>query len=130
MYGRDLASKLRHHVLHVGQESQGSPTPRRGPGTAPTPNLVRRNFAAAAPDHLRVADVTYVPTWGASSLAVALDGHSRRLVGRAMAEHLRCELGIEVVNVAVRRRRPTQGVSHPSDQGSQDAGLAFGRRLR
>src|SRR3954447_19066107 len=93
------------------------------------PDLVQRNFAAAAPDRLWVADITYVPTWaGFLYLAVVLDACSRRIVGWAMAEHLRTELVIEAVEMALWRRRP-DGVIHHSDQGSQYTSLAFGRRL-
>jgi putative transposase len=92
---------------------------------------VPRRFAAAAPDRLWVADITSVPTWaGFRSLAVVLDVHRRRVVGWAMADHLRSELVIEAVAMAVWRRRPTGGVIHHADQGSQYASLAFGRRLR
>src|SRR4029450_5556059 len=70
-------------------------------------------------------------TWaGFLYLAVVLDVHSRRVVGWAMADHLRSELVIDAVDMAVWRRRPTEGVIHHSDQGSQDTSLAFGRRLR
>jgi putative transposase len=101
------------------------------PGPPPAPDLVQRQFTAAAPDRLWVADITYVPTWaGFLYLAVVLDVHSRRIVGWAMADHLRSELVIEAVDMAVWRRRPTEGVIHHSDQGSQDTSLAFGRRLR
>jgi len=92
---------------------------------------VRRDFAAPAPDRLWVADITYVPTWaGFLYLAVVLDAHSRRIVGWAMADHLRSELVIEALDMAVWRRQPTQSVIHHSDQGSQYTSLAFGRRLR
>jgi len=92
---------------------------------------VRRDFAAPAPDRLWVADITSVPTWaGFLSLAVVLDVHSRRVVGWAMADHLRSELVIAAVDMAVWRRRPTPGLIHHSDQGSQYTSLAFGRRLR
>ena len=59
----------------------------------PAPDLVERNFTAAAPDCLWVADITYIPTWaGFLYLAVVLDIFSRRIVGWAMATHLRTEL--------------------------------------
>jgi len=97
---------------------------------APAPDLVKRDFAASALDQLWVADITYVPTWaGFLYLAVVLDACSRRIVGWAMAEHLRTELVIEAVEMALWQRRPA-GVIHHSDQGSQYTSLAFGRRLR
>jgi putative transposase len=92
---------------------------------------VPRQFTAAAPDRLRVADITSVPTWaGFRSLAVVRDVPSRRVVGWAMADHLRRELVLAAVDMAVWRRRPLEGLIHPADQGSQDASLAFGRRRR
>jgi len=125
-----IARLLRLAGLHGCHRRKGPAPSRRTPSTPPAPDLVQRNFTAA-PDRLWVADITSVPTWaGFRSLAVVLDVHSRRIVGWAMAEHLRSELVIEAVDMAVWRRRPTPGVIHHSDQGSQYASLAFGRRLR
>lgn len=126
-----VARLLRLAGLQGCHRRKGPPPPRRAPGTTPAPDLVRRDFAAPAPDRLWVADITYVPTWaGFLYLAVVLDAHSRRIVGWAMADHLRSELVIEALDMAVWRRRPTEGVIHHSDQGSQYTSLAFGRRLR
>ncbi len=70
----------------------------------PAPDLVQRRFTAAAPDRLWVAGITSVPTWtGFLYLAVVLDAHSRRIVGWAMADHLRSELVIEAVDVRARQ---------------------------
>ena len=85
----------------------------------PAPDLVERDFTATAPDQLWVADITYVPTWaGFLYLAVVLDVWSRRVVGWAMATHLRTELVLEALDMAVEQRRPTS-VIHHSDQGCQ-----------
>ena len=71
-----------------------------------------------------------MPTWaGFVFLAVVLDVYSRRIVGWAMAQHLRTELVLDALNMAVRQRRP-EGVIHHSDQGSQYTSLAFGKRCR
>ena len=94
----------------------------------PAPELVERNFTAAAPDCWWVADITYIPTWaGFLYLAVVLDTFSRRIVGWAMATHLRTELVLEALNMAMGQRRPA-AVIHHSDQGSQYTALAFGQR--
>jgi len=110
---------------------------RKGPRTTirdrearPAPDLVDRNFGAAGPDRLWVADITYVPTWaGFLYLAVVLDAWSRRLVGWAMATHLRTELVLEALNMALTQRRPAE-VIHHSDQGCQYTAIAFGQRCR
>ena len=94
----------------------------------PAPDLVKRNFTAAAPNCVWVADITYIPTWaGFLYLAVVLDTFSRRIVGWAMATHLRTELVLEALNMAIGQRRPG-AVIHHSDQGSQYTALAFGQR--
>ncbi len=96
----------------------------------PAPDLVERNFVAARPDALWVADITYIPTWaGFLYLAVVLDAFSRRIVGWAMATHLRTELVLEALNLALWQRRP-KDVIHHSDQGSQYTSIAFGKRCR
>ena len=91
---------------------------------------VEREFRAEAPDKLWVADVTYVPTWnGFVYLAIVLDVLSRKVVGWAMANHLRTELVLEALNMAIAQRRP-QGVIHHSDKGAQYTSLALGKRCR
>jgi len=82
-------------------------TTRRDPAAAPAPDLVSRTFAAAGPDRLWVADITYIPTWaGFLYLAGVLDVWSRRVIGWAMATHLRPELVLDALNMAVAPRRP------------------------
>jgi putative transposase len=73
---------------------------------------------------------TCVPTWaGFLDLAVVLDVFSRRIVGWAMANHLRTELILTALDMALLRRRP-QDVIHHSDQGCQYTSIAFGARCR
>jgi putative transposase len=77
-----------------------------------------------------VADITYVPTWaGFLFLAVVIDAFSRRVIGWAMATHLRTQLVLDALNMALWQRRP-QGVIHHSDHGSQYTSLAFGHRCK
>jgi putative transposase len=96
----------------------------------PAPDLVQRNFTAAGRDRLWVADITYIPTWtGFLYLAVVMDVWSRRIVGWSMAIHLRTELVLAALDMALWRRRP-KAVIHHSDQGSQYTSLAFGQRCR
>jgi putative transposase len=96
----------------------------------PARDLVARDFTAPGPDQLWVADITYIPTWaGFLYLAVVLDAWSRRVVGWAMATHLRTELVLEALNMALTQRRPSD-VIHHSDQGCQYTSIAFGQRCR
>lgn len=119
------------------EEIQGASRRRRGPKTTkrnkdarPAPDLVERDFAADGPDQLWVADITYIPTWaGFLYLSVVLDAWSRRIVGWAMATHLRTELVLEALNMATWQRRPKQ-VIHHSDQGTQYTSVAFGLRCK
>ena len=72
----------------------------------------------------------YVPTWaGFLYLAVVGDAFSRRVVGWSMANHLRTELVLNALNMALSQRRPEQ-VIHHSDQGCQYTSIAFGKRCR
>jgi putative transposase len=96
----------------------------------PAADLVDRDFVAAGPNQLWVADITYIPTWaGFVYLAVVLDVWSRRVVGWALATHLRTELVLGALDMALGQRRP-QAVIHHSDQGTQYTSIAFGLRCR
>ena len=107
---------------------KGCRTTSRDESARPAPDLVERDFTAEAPDRLWVADITYVPTWeGFLYLAVVLDVFSRRVVGWAMAAHLRAELVLQALNMALWQRCPEEVVHH-SDQGCQYTSLAFSRR--
>jgi putative transposase len=94
------------------------------------PDLVQRDFSAAGPDRLWVADITYISTWaGFLYLAVVVDAFSRRVVGWAMATHLKTQLVLDALEMALLQRRPI-GVVHHSDQGTQYTSIAFGRRCQ
>src|SRR5271168_3474057 len=102
-------------------------TTTRDRAMRPAPDLVERNFSAPAPNALWAADITYIPTWsGFLYLAVVLDVYSRRVVGWAMANHLRTELVLDALKMAIFRRRP-KNVIHHSDQGCQYTSIAFGK---
>jgi len=99
--------------------------------TPPALDLVERNFTAEAPDRLWVADITYVRTWeGWLYLSFVLDTYSRRVVGWSMANNLRTALVLDALNMAIYTRRPSPGLIHHSDRGSQYTSVEFGSRLR
>jgi putative transposase len=90
------------------------------PTHPPAPNLVAREFRAVAPNRLWLGDITYVATReGWLYLAVLLDAYSRRVVGWAMADHLRAELARDALAMALRARRPPPGLVHHTDRGGQ-----------
>lgn len=94
------------------------------------PDLVGRDFASGAPDKLWAADITYVRTReGFLHLAFVLDAYSRKVVGWSMATHLKTELVIDALQMAIARRKPAPGLVHHSDRGVQYTSLSFGKRL-
>ncbi len=126
-----VARLLRLAGLHGCHRRKGPAAPRRTPGPPPAPDLVQRRFAAAAPDRLWVADITEHRTWeGKLYLAVVLDAFSRRVVGWSTADHIRSELVVDALQMAIRNRRPQPGAIHHSDHGSTYTSWAFGQRLR
>ena len=103
----------------------------RVPGVRVADDLVDRNFATGAPNRCWVADITYLRTWqGWLYLVAVQDLYSRRIVGWAMADHLRAELVTDALQMSLARRRPERGLIWHSDQGSQFVSLAFGQQAR
>lgn len=94
------------------------------------PNVVARNFNATGPNRVWVTDMTYVWTWeGWLFLAVIVDVFSRRVVGWSAADHLRTELPLEALGMALGLRRPEQGLVHHSDRGCQYASELYRAEL-
>jgi putative transposase len=123
-----VARLMRERNIQGASRRKGFKTTVRDGDARPAPDLVNRKFTADAPDQLWVADITYVPTWaGFLFLAVVLDVFSRRVVGWAMATHMRAELVVDALDMAVHNRKP-RNVIHHSDQGSQYTSIAFSKR--
>ena len=129
--GRKRVARLMNGLgLYGASRRKWVTTTQRDRDARPAPDLVDRNFAAPGPNRLWVADITYVPTWtGFLYLAVVLDAFSRRIVGWAMETHLRTELVLAALNMALGQRKPA-AVIHHSDQGTQYTSIAFGIRCR
>jgi len=131
-HGRKRIARLMRAAGLTGasRRRRGVTTTQRDKDARPAPDLVDRNFTAARPNQLWVADITFVPTAsGFLYLAVVLDAWSRKIVGWAMASHLRAELVLDALEMAIGQRRPGN-VIHHSDQGSQYTSLAFGKRCK
>jgi transposase InsO family protein len=83
-------------------------------------DLVRRDFSASAPDQKWFGDITYIRTWeGWLYLAVLVDAYSRKVVGWAIADHLRTELATAALEMALANRRPAPGLIQHTDRGGQ-----------
>jgi len=112
-------------------EKKRGRTTIRVPGVRVADDLVERRFRPDAPDVLWVADITYLKTWeGWVYLAAVQDAFSRRIVGWSMADHMRAQLVLDALEMALARRRPNPGLVHHSDQGSQYVSLGFGQKAR
>jgi transposase InsO family protein len=82
------------------------------------PNLLDRNFAVERPDAVWLADISYLPTGeGWLYLAAIKDMATRQIVGWSMADHLKAELCIDALVMALQRCRPPRGLIHHSDRG-------------
>jgi putative transposase len=93
-------------------------------------DLVQRSFTAMAPDQKWFGDITYIRTWeGWLYLAVILDAYSRKVVGWAMADHLRTELATAALEMALTTRRPKPGLIHHTDRGVQYTSTTYAELL-
>ncbi|MCR2813869.1 IS3 family transposase [Microbacterium sp. zg.Y1084] len=112
-------------ISHRRKRGKSRPLP------APHEDLVRRKFVADAPDKLWVTDITEHPTkTGKVYCAAVVDVFSRRVVGWAIADHIRAELVVDALDMARWRRKPEAGTVVHSDRGSQYTSWVFGHRLR
>jgi putative transposase len=105
----------------------------RRDGSTPSDDLVGRKFDPDCPDRLWVMDVTEHPTGERKVyLAAVLDAYSRRVIGWSIADHIRSELVVDALQMAIWRRRPPEGqtIAHSDHESAQYTSWAFGRRLR
>jgi len=115
-----VARLMRQQRIVAKQAHRGRTTTVRNSNNPVAPNLLDRNFQAQAPNCKWVADISYIPTQqGDLYLAVVMDLFSRKIVGWAMADHLRTELPLAALTMALNQRQPAPGLLHHSDQGSQ-----------
>lgn len=115
---RRVARLMREAGIRGCVRGRKKRTTHRDPRATPAPDLVNRNFTAPAPDRLWTADITYVRTnEGFLHLAFVLDVYSRRIVGWAMAGHLRAELVVDALEMAVWRREPKRVSSTTPTEG-------------
>jgi putative transposase len=118
----------------VGAKRRGKPwrTTRPDAQAVRRPDLVQRDFTAAAPNRLWVADLSYLRCWeGLVFLAFVLDAYSRMIVGWQLAGHMRTDLVLDALRMALSRRGPGADVEliHHSDRGSQYTSIDYTQTL-
>jgi len=119
--GRKRIERLMRINGIVGIHKRRRGCTRRDPDATSSDDLVKRQFTPEGPDRLWVSDVTEHPTGeGKVYLAVVVDAWSRRVIGWSIADHMRAELVVDALQMAIWRRRPPAGQTvHHSDHGSQ-----------
>jgi len=132
--GRDHVKRLmRAHGIQ-GAKRRGKPWRTTTPDASATrsPDLVNRDFTATRPDELWVADFTYLRCWeGVVFFSFVIDVFSRRIVGWQFASHMRTDLVLDALRMALTRRHTGADVQlvHHSDAGSQYTSFAFNQVL-
>jgi putative transposase len=128
--GRGRVERLmRAHGIQ-GAKRRGRPwrTTTPDPVAQRRPDLVQRDFTASAPNRLWVGDITYLRCWqGVVFFAFILDAYSRRVVGWQFAGHMRTELVLDALRMAIHQRGPgadVELVAH-TDRGSQYTSIAY-----
>ncbi len=92
------------------------------------PDLIGRDFTAPKKNKRWCGDITYIKTWdGWVYLATVIDLHSRRVVGWAVADHMRKDLVTDALTMALEHRRPKGRVIYHSDRGTQYTSKEFAR---
>ena len=121
-----VARLMKLRGLRAKQIRRYKSTTKRSKTHRAAPNLLKRDFTAERPDHKWLCDITYIPTQeGWLYLAAILDLYTRRIVGWAMSERMTSDLTLSALRMAIQQRRPTAGLIHHSDQGSQYTDQAY-----
>lgn len=126
-----VAKLMRQAGLRGKSARQYRPqTTQSNPTHATAPNLLNRNFKGLQRNQVWLTDITYIETdEGYLYLAGVMDLGSREIVGMAMADHMRTELTLDALNMAIVQHQPPAGLMHHSDRGSQYTSHAYQQRL-
>ncbi len=117
-----------------GAKRRGKPwrTTKPDPRAHRRPDLVQRDFSASRPNELWVADLSYLRCWeGLVFFAFVIDAYSRKIVGWQLATHVRTDLVLDALKMALGQRGPGADVEliHHSDRGSQYTSIDYGQTL-
>jgi len=123
--GRRVSPKRVHRLMTIADLAGRHPrawrkTTIRGERPNYAPDLLKQDFTATEPNQKWCSDITYVRTWdGWAYLATVIDLHSRKVVGWALAHHMRTDLVEDALRMAINRRKPSGSVIFHSDKGTQ-----------
>lgn len=127
-----VARLMREHGIYGRAPRRFKKTTLPGPEVAAAIDLIKRSFATGTIEINRAwcGDITYIRTWeGWLYLATVIDIASRRVVGWAMADHMRTELVADALHMAIEDRRPEKGLIFHSDRGCQYTSDEYGKLL-
>ena len=130
--GRDQVGRLMRELGLCGvRRGKFKRTTISDPAAVRPVDRVRRNFTAPGPDRLWVCDLTYIRTWvGFAYLALVIDVFSRRVLGWAVAGHMRTGLVLEALQMAIwTRHKQISGLVHHTDAGSQYLAIRYTETL-
>ena len=131
---RCTVQRLMRRAGIQGAKRRGRPwrTTKPDPKAQRQPDLVERDFQAAAPNRLWVADLTYLRSWqGVVFFAFVIDAFSRKVVGWQLAPHMRTTLVLDALRMALHQRGAGADVElvHHSDRGSQYTSVDYSQEL-
>jgi putative transposase len=131
---RCTVQRLMRRAGIEGAKRRGRPwrTTKPDPEAHRRPDLVERDFSAGAPNRLWVADLSYLRCWqGLLFLAFVIDAFSRRVVGWQLAPHMRTDLVLDALRMALHQRGSGADVCliHHSDRGSQSTSIDYTQEL-
>jgi putative transposase len=130
--GRDQTARLMRSLGIEGvKRSRRVKTTTPDPSATRHPDLVRRDFTAAAPNQLWVTDLTFVPTWaGVAYVCFIIDAYSRMIAGWRVASNMKTETVLDAIEMARwSRGKKLPGLRCHSDAGSQFTSIRYGERL-
>jgi len=132
--GKGRVQRLMRDAEIQGAKRRGKPwrTTKPDPEARRRPDLVERDFSANAPNRLWVGDLTYLRSWeGVTYLAFVIDAFSRKVVGWQLASHMRTDLVLDALRMALAQREPGADfelVAH-TDRGSQYTSADYTQEL-
>ncbi|MGI5130658.1 IS3 family transposase [Pseudonocardia sp. CA-107938] len=122
-----VARVMREHGIHGYRRRRTVRTTIPEPADTTVPDLLSREFTAAVPNRVYVGDITYLPLADGHNLylATVIDCFSRRLVGWAIADHMRTDLVADALHAAAATRGSLAGAIFHSDHGSVYTSRAY-----